>query len=454
MKRFLTTIRNEEGSALMAAFWMLVVLLLAGLAASYSTTTEVGLSGNEKLDAQLFYLAEAGVAQVKKHLDGLGVPFDGSGPNNDAPVQIYLEEQIGAVSGVSGTFTAYIDPQERVAGMPNRYLAITVRARMSGSPLVRVVQERVGQENFARFSYFTDQETSPGGLTVWFRSDDILRGPVHSNDQLNIDGDPIFVKEVTSSASSVNYAAGTNNPDFREGIEFNVDPITLPSDIGLIQLKAQETDGHHFTGNVDIVLGYDEPTDYSWFTVDMDQGGPALPVEYQIPGNGVLYVDGNMTIQGTLKGVMTVACSGDMYIVDNVEYTTDPRVDPSTSDLLGLVAEGNVIVAASAANIDTGDEIIMAVIMALSTSFIVEDYDIGTVRGTLWVIGGVIQQKRGPVGTFDSISGDLLTGYTKDYVWDSRLADNPPPAFPTTGRVMTLAWRELDPNVDISANVF
>jgi hypothetical protein len=96
----------------------------------------------------------------------------------------------------------------------------------------------------------------------------------------------------------------------------------------------------------------------------------------------------------------------------------------------------------------------MAVIMALNTSFIVEDYDTGTIQGTLWVIGGVIQEQRGPVGTFDQITGALLTGYTKDYVWDERLADSPPPAFPTTGRVVTLAWRELDPNVDISGNVF
>ena len=47
---------EERGSALMAAFWMLVVLLLAGLAASYATTTEIGLSGNQRLDAQRLHV--------------------------------------------------------------------------------------------------------------------------------------------------------------------------------------------------------------------------------------------------------------------------------------------------------------------------------------------------------------------------------------------------------------
>ena len=450
MKRCLNALRGEEGSALMAAFWMLVVLLLAGMAASYSSSTELGLARNERLESQLFYLAEAGLAQVKKDIDALGMPFEGAGPNNDAPVEVYHERAIGAVGGVSGTFTAYVDPQERPDGMPNRYLAITVRARMEGTPMVRVVQERVGQENFARFSYFTNLETAPSDSIVWFRNNDILRGPVHSNDRINIDGSPIFVKEVTSAASDINYAPGVNNPDFREGIEFNVDTITLPGDTDLIRIKAQETDGLYFSSSADLVLGYDPATNYAYVSVDLGSG----PVEYQIPGNGVLYVDGDITLQGTLKGIMTIACSGDLYIVDNVEYTTDPRVDPTATDLLGLVAEGDVIVAATAANLDTGDEIIMAVIMALNTSFIVEDYDIAPIRGTLWVIGGVIQERRGPVGTFDLLSGALLTGYTKDYVWDERLADSPPPAFPTTGRVVTLAWRELETNVDISSNVF
>jgi len=94
------------------------------------------------------------------------------------------------------------------------------------------------------------------------------------------------------------------------------------------------------------------------------------------------------------------------------------------------------------------------VIMALGTSFQAEAYTVGTPRGYLRVIGGIIQRNRGGVGTFDLISGSLLTGYEKDYVYDRRLADSPPPAFPTTGRVLSMAWKELDPNHDISLNVF
>ena len=186
MKHF----HNERGSALMAAFWMLVVLLLAGLASSYTTSTELSLSGNVRVSSQLFYLAEAAVAQTKKHIDDMGIQFEGTGAARTAPRVVYEEEPIGAPGGVSGFFTAYVDPKNNQTGKPTKYLAITVRAWMANNPMAKVIQERVGQENFARFAYFTDDENMADGTVVWFNSGDILRGPVHSNSQFNIDGDP------------------------------------------------------------------------------------------------------------------------------------------------------------------------------------------------------------------------------------------------------------------------
>jgi len=68
------------------------------------------------------------------------------------------------------------------------------------------------------------------------------------------------------------------------------------------------------------------------------------------------------------------------------------------------------------------------------------------------VYGGIIQKKRGAVGTFNSGSGAIVTGYEKNYSYDPRLMDNPPPAFPTTGQVEKVAWNEIDPSTDISRN--
>jgi len=442
-------LKNERGSALMAAFWMLVVLLLAGLASSYSTSTEVSLAGNERMEAQLFYLAEAGVEQVKKYINTLGGPITGTGLDGTEPVQIYFEEPIGMAGGAQGLFTAYVDPQARQEGKPTKFLAITVRAWMPNSPLTKTIQEQVGQENFAKYSYFTDLEQMSGGGTIWWTTGDILRGPVHSNSQLNINGDPIYMMEVTTTASSNNVVGGSN-PDFREGMVFDVEPVDLPTDTGLLRAKAQEADGLYVGGNADLVLGYDAVTEFSYIDVDVGAGF----VRYQLPANGVIHVDGRATLKGLLNGQVTIAATGDMYLIDDIIYNTDPRIDPESDDLLGLVSEQNIIVDDSAANLDAGDETFMCVMMTLNTSFTVDNYGSGTPRGNLKVIGGIIQYRRGPVGTFFGGGGGIASGYAKDYTYDFRLTDNPPPSFPTTGVVVTLSWKERDPSYDISSNVF
>jgi Tfp pilus assembly protein PilX len=56
----LTTVDNQRGSALVVALLMLVVLTLLGIAAITTSTTEVEISGNEKLSKMAFYGADAG----------------------------------------------------------------------------------------------------------------------------------------------------------------------------------------------------------------------------------------------------------------------------------------------------------------------------------------------------------------------------------------------------------
>jgi hypothetical protein len=64
-----------------------------------------------------------------------------------------------------------------------------------------------------------------------------------------------------------------------------------------------------------------------------------------------------------------------------------------------------------------------------------------TLRDDLHILGGVIQRKRGPVGTFSSTTGSQVSGYNKDYRYDTRMPDSPPPYFPTTGQYEVVSWQ-------------
>lgn len=74
-------------------------------------------------------------------------------------------------------------------------------------------------------------------------------------------------------------------------------------------------------------------------------------------------------------------------------------------------------------------------------SFFVQDYNTKSPTGTLRITGGIIQKARGPVGT---LSGNVIgTGYSKDYYYDSRIAENPPPYFPITPNYDRISWRRI-----------
>ncbi|MEP6494026.1 MAG: hypothetical protein ABJF01_15190 [bacterium] len=180
---------------------------------------------------------------------------------------------------------------------------------------------------------------------------------------------------------------------------------------------------------------------------------------------GVIYVGGTVGISGVLRGDITLYTPNTVVILDDLRYANDPSGGLCV-DILGIIAGDNVIVADNSLNApqwikvggsptvksldDTPDLYLHAVIMALGTSFQVENYDTGSSsdlncsgiadgRGCLYLTGGLIQNNRGAVGR---VSG---TGYIKRYSYDRCAVVNPPPYFPTTGRFQDNRYYELDP---------
>ncbi len=219
----------------------------------------------------------------------------------------------------------------------------------------------------------------------------------------------------------------------------------------MILSKANESGGLKLTGNPVYIKFLVDAGGNRSLSVSIN-GGAYNTMAY--PSNGVIYVQGTAQVEGKIKGQVTVGSNGDIRIMDNIVYNTDPRIDPTSTDLLGIVSDNNVIMWNSAANLDIADETVMAAIMALNTSWTVQNYNSGSPRGKLIVYGGIIQKQRGAVGTFNSSTGAIVTGYEKAYSYDPRLMDNPPPAFPTTGQVEKVAWTEVDPSTDIARNVW
>jgi hypothetical protein len=166
---------------------------------------------------------------------------------------------------------------------------------------------------------------------------------------------------------------------------------------------------------------------------------------------------GNATISSpsttsTYSTSMTIDAANDVLIDGNIEPTSIGNVTsgtpptPTGTAVLGLFATDFVRVehplsgtrpngggcpSGSGNANGTGSNnnlYVYAAILALTHSFIVDNFDCGTQLGSLNVYGVIAQNFRGPVGT-ESGTGGATTGYTKDYDYDWRFQALSPPYF-------------------------
>jgi len=425
--------KDKKGSVLILSLVVIVALLIyaaAFISAGINQSLIVEIS---KRQASSFNLAEAGLDHAIVWLRAQPSPPIG---NNTDPW--------GAVQNVGGgSYSVTITDLGPVGG------SVTIRryrvtSTGSFSNVNRVLTNYVQVDNYARYLWFTDREVF-NGSNVWFWTQDHLNGPTHTNGHFNIYGNPVFQSQVRSVDGYIRFYNNGNNvnlnqttnppydlPNFQQGVDFGAEIITMPSQ-ALSLRSAAANGGLYLRGNTTIVLNNNGTMNVTNSRKGWNNQNMALPA------NGALFVySGNLTISGTLNGRITTGASGDVIIPNSIVYADDPRTIPTSDDTMGIISESDIIIDdAAPTNLE-----IDAVAMALNTSFMRENWWVGPPKGTLTVYGGIIQDERGPVGTFNGSTGQKVSGYSKNYSYDSRLLGSPPPFMPTTGDYVTLSWEE------------
>ncbi len=107
-------------------------------------------------------------------------------------------------------------------------------------------------------------------------------------------------------------------------------------------------------GKIKVTIGsnsyfIDMPNNYPQ-TVIVDEEPETIP-------GGVIYIDGDVEIKGTVNGLVTIYATGDVHIRSNIDYASNPVTDPNDSlpspeniDLLGVVTPKKLIVDDNANN--------------------------------------------------------------------------------------------------------
>lgn len=253
-------------------------------------------------------------------------------------------------------------------------------------------QFQVGRGSFARYALFSGQQRTRDGTPIWFTSDTLLDGPVHSNEHLNFYRQPWFGGEVTSagchragpdgcadvwgpdrepgaylfpsfvpvsrmrppsSPSVYSYWYGLQAPVFTEGVDWEAQFVPMP-DNALEQRDAAEAAGLSIEGDVERLELY--AGDASGASVADGTAGyqyleATLPARTRVcVGSGCTRLGpGEVRWRATPDGnvareICTPAgCSwsdegyeggfnGVTYVEGTVERTTGPERSPPSSD--------------------------------------------------------------------------------------------------------------------------
>ena len=151
-------------------------------------------------------------------------------------------------------------------------------------------------------------------------------------------------------------------------------------------------------------------------------------------GGTLIYVKGQVTgFSGTVQRDtnLTVSAENDFVITGHAQYQDDPRTIPNAQNLLGIISwTGDIRVGTTAPN----DLIIQGVLMApQGMGLYVDNYTSGSLRGTIRLLGGVIADVYGVVGSFNAQG--LTSGFARDFSYDTRMSNGKEPYYyPYTGK--------------------
>lgn len=430
---------RRRGMALVLS--MLALLVLGLLASGFVTTSivELGLATNEMESRRALQLAKGGVAAAYQWMTDLSDPPCQNGGSTQPVPASYAVPGVGNYS-----VTIDFDPQNNCSDSSSvrRYLFRSVGftpSSVSSEVNVRVTASR---NTFAGYSWWWNT-SEPG---IWWTDWDRVDGRVHANGvDAYLSDDPLypangayFGQRVTLAGESMFQLTGDGSPSpsapegyatFYAGYETGVPTCAFPPDLGPTTGAA----GLTLRGPTAIVLQAD-----GTIRVTNPHAGYVDTV-LPIPPSGVISIQhaslinrGNLRVQGTLRGRLTIVAAGSIRIEGDLLYhdVSSPMPPASSTDMLGLIAQNDIIVTNVAPGTQDGDRVIYSFLLSSSGSALkVDSLATREYEGFLVVHGGIAGNTLAP--TVRTSNGQPVGGFGTDVTYDSRGLMTPPPHYPT-----------------------
>ncbi len=366
---------NEQGIALVATLFILVILI--GFSASFimRTVSESNLSKVERESVKSLYLSEAGTQTALKQVytlinNNLQNTILGTNPStiitkantyvassDGVGFLVYFTKNAGtALLTLNGTQAEYtLNATNLGSGTYNYKIIFTEKSdptavssdiwdfpyyyRIESTGISKGEDKkvvlsgdftvRVRRDNFARYALFTNSQAMPNGTNVWFTDKTSFDGPMHTNDRYNIYGNPsgVFNGTVTQVQSTAryynngfpvllndNHNSTIDVPTFNSSFTRGASAITLSSSVQQQDMVDQADAGNTYSSD-----GIYVPTSSGALT-------------------GGIYVKGNSTISLSVDG-----SNNAVYTITQGSTTKNITVNRSTNQTTVQTVSGSTV---------------------------------------------------------------------------------------------------------------
>lgn len=475
---------NKRGLVLLnvLVFGAIAIMIIIALTSWFVVTYK----GTKKVvdEEQAFHIAEAGIEYYRWHLAHAPQDFyDGQGSTSTQP---YIHDFFDKDEQKIGRFELKITPP----AVGSTLVVVESKGILDSTGASKTIRAELAKPTFAKYAFISNEDIRLGEGTEVF-------GMIHSNEGVRFDG--LAHNLVTSAQTSYDDPDHSGQKEWgvhtHVGLVDPLPPTPLPERFDVFQsgrevgvpaidfdgltatmanLKAKAQSGGRYHGSsgksgYNVVLKIDGT--YSLYRVDslisphnscnnalgqQDWGSWSINKRtligtYQMPENGVLFLEDHTWIEGKIKDEkLTIAVARfpeapgqyrNIIINKDVLYTKKDG-----SDVLGLIAQGDINV-----GMISDDDLEIDAAMISKNGRIGRYYYRGAwsnkpgcspydSRDTIDVYGMIGTNNRYGFAYTDN------TGYeNRNVVYDANLLYGAPPEFPLTAdQYEIISWEELD----------
>ncbi len=311
--------------------------------------------------------------------------------------------------------------------------------------------------NFSKYGWFTESEKNGYvgcpyfGASDWKITGDSVFGPAHTNSKFNLAGKPYFNDKITAtSAPTLQTMNGVKAPIYNAGYQWGITVTRPTTNLPGLLTTSQTLGGLVANSGNDVALRFIDDGTVS-VRIPPTTGSvrnDTVPLSTIAPAGIIVTNGADVRVQGTYSGQVTVVAlkgsttnKGNVWIDGNGIVAADnPRTNPLSSDMLGIVAEQSTFISRDDSRTTTSTVNIQASVYCHNGELTAYQFWQIAKHGRVNLFGGVTQKTAGSLGVFSS-SG-IQNGFFYSIRHDSRFLTTSPPLFPASTKYELASWLE------------